>query len=554
MMLRSVRSRSIYLFAILALAISACAPEPATPAVPGTQPPADTPAVVQPGQPTQPPAATQAQPPASAADLPEISIRLRDQDMQQLDPAFISRAGDDWIAKNIYSGLVRWRIGTAEIEPDLATDWEYSDDGTELTFTLRQGVQFHKGYGEVTSEDVKFSFDRIIDADSGSPFRESLSIIAEVQAPDPYTVRLILNQPSATLLSDVLPYRPGYIVSKRAMEEMGAEQYALSPIASGPFVFESWSPGVEVVLSANMDYYGGAPQIGLVRLLPIVDENAAAIALQTGEISLAWLATSEAYNVLRDDPNLTFHQNTSNAARYIWLDVTKPPMDNVLVRRALQHAIDREAISQFGFDGIHPALYTILMPTMLCYTDDVPIYEYNPDRARELLAEAGYPNGFSLTQLYSARPQDQTISEIVQGMWAEVGVDLEIIGLEHGTTTDIRRDPVRRREYDAIQAHFGRTADPDSFLIETFHSGAFPPGSNSMFYDEVDDLIDAGRAELDPERRCEIYRELQEKIQSDAPGIPIVNTTWIYATRNDLQGLVPGANQEFWLYTLYVER
>jgi peptide/nickel transport system substrate-binding protein len=539
---------------ILTFLLGACAPAPAATTTAPTEIATSAPATEGAGPATEAPTAA-AEPTAAPAaeDLPEVAIRLRDQDMQQLDPAFISRAGDDWIAKNIYSGLVRWKIGTAEIEPDLATDWAYSDDGLELTFTLREGVQFHNGYGEVTSEDVKFSFERIMAADSGSPFQETMSIIKEVQAPDPYTVKLILNETSATLLSDILPYRPGYVVSKKAVEEMGAEQFGLTPIGSGPFVFTEWTPGVEVVLSANMDYYAGPPQIGVLRLLPIVDENAAAIALETGEISLAWLATSEAYNVLKDNPDLTFYENTSNAARYIWLDNTEAPLDNVLVRRALQHAIDRETISEVGFEGIHPALYTILMPTMLCYTPDVPIYEYDPDLARELLTEAGYPDGFSLKLLYSQRPQDQTISEMVQGMWADVGVTLEIVGLEHGTTTDIRRDPVAIKEYDGVQVHFGRTADPDSFLIETFHTGAFPPGSNGMFYDGVDDLIDAGRTELDPEARCEIYRQIQEKIQTDAPGIPIVNTTWIYATRNDLKGLVPGANQEFWAYTLYVE-
>jgi len=543
------RLRPLYALIILTVLLGACAPG-ATPTASAptmaatSAPPTSAPATQAQGEPTTAPEPTEAPQPTAAPsldDLPEVSIRLRDQDMQQLDPAFISRAGDDWLAKNIYSGLVRWKIGTAEIEPDLATAWEYSDDGLELTFTLRQGVQFHNGYGEVTSEDVKFSLERIMAEDGGSPFQESLSIIREVQTPDPYTVRLILNQTSATLLSDILPWRPGYIVSKKAVEEMGAEQFGLTPIGSGPFVFTSWTPGVEVVLSAHMEYYGGPPQIGVLRLLPVVDENAAAIALETGEISLAWLATSEAYNVLKDNPDLTFHRNTSNAARYLWLDNTKEPLDNLLVRQALQHAIDREAISEFGFEGIHPALQTILMPTMLCYTADVPTYEYDPDKARALLEEAGHGDGLNLKMLYSQRPQDQTIAEMVQGMWADVGVTLEIVGLEHGTTTDIRRDPVAIKDYDMVQVHFGRTADPDSFLIETFHSGAFPPGSNAMFYDQVDDLIDAGRTELDQDARCEIYRQIQEKIQADAPGIPIVNTTWIYAARNELKGLVPGA-------------
>src|SRR5688500_14085251 len=163
---------------ILTFLLGACAPAPAATTTAPTEVATSAPATEGAGPATEAP--TEAAEPTTAPaaeNLPEVAIRLRDQDMQQLDPAFISRAGDDWIAKNIYSGLVRWKIGTAEIEPDLATEWAYSDDGLELTFTLRQGVQFHNGYGEVTSEDVKFSFERIMAADSGSPFQETMSLI-----------------------------------------------------------------------------------------------------------------------------------------------------------------------------------------------------------------------------------------------------------------------------------------------------------------------------------------------------------------------------------------
>ena len=539
---------TLTLLLVLTLPLGACkpgateAPGEPTEVVPTEAPPEATTAATE-VPPTEEP----------VVERPMISIRLRDMDMQQVDPAFIGRAGDDWIANNIYMKLVRWKIGTAEIEPHLATRWEYSEDGKEITFYLREGVMFHKGYGEVTAEDVKFSFDRIIDPETGSPFNAMLSIIEKVEVLDKYTVKLTLTAPSATLMSSILPFRPGYIVSKKAVEEMGQEQFSLNPVGSGPFVFDHWTTGVEVVLLANDDYYEGPPQIAGVRMLPIVEEDAAVIALQAGDISFAWLSQSESYLILKDDPSVAFFENRSTASRYMWFDTRKAPMDDPLVRQALWHATDRESISTYGFDGIHPPMDTIFMPTFLCYTTDIPTYEYNPEKARELLEQAGYPDGFTLTLLYSQRQISQTIAEMVQDQWKDINVNLEITGLEHGTYTSIRKDPEQRGDYDLIQTHFGRTADPDSFLIETLHGGAFPPGSNASYYDKLDDLIDAARVEVDPEARCEMYYQIQEQLQLDAPAIPIINTTYIFALDESLKGFIPGANLEVWLYPLYVE-
>lgn len=529
---------------ILSLVVGACTPAATETSVQPTEPQVEDPTGAPPAEePTEEP----------AAERPPVTIRLRDMDMQQLDPAFLGRSGDAWIAFNIYNRLVRWKVGSIrmEIEPDLATSWEFSDDGTELTFHLREGVMWHRGYGEVTAEDVKFSFDRIIDPETGSAFNTMFSIIDNVEVVDKYTVKLNLTDSTATLITSNLPWYPGFIISKKAFEELGQEEYALNPIGSGPFVFESWTPGTEVVLSANDEYYEGAPQIAELRMLPIVDETAGVIALQAGDVSLAWLNMAESLQVLAEDPSIVLQPSPSFAGRYLWLDTTEPPLDNVLVRQALYHATDQDTISEFGFDGIHKPLHTIFMPNFLCYKSDVPTYDYDLEKAKKLLEDAGFPDGFKLTLLYSQRQVSLTIAEMVQDMWKDIGVELEITGLEHGTYTSIRKSPEERKDYDIIQTHFGRTGDPDSFVIETLHSGAFPPGSNASYYDKIDDLIEAGRTELDTDKRCEIYTQMQDLLQNDVPAIPIVHTTFWFATHESLQGFVPSI--EFYAFPMFVE-
>ncbi|MBC7078611.1 MAG: ABC transporter substrate-binding protein [Synergistales bacterium] len=180
-------------------------------------------------------------------------------DIENVDPAYITAVSDQYIATNVYSGLVRYKPGTGEIEPDLAEDWDISPDGLVYTFHLRRGVKWHKGMGELTSEDVKYSFERILDPATKSLNKLYLEQVADIKTPDKYTVQIKLKEPYAPFLAG-LAYRAGWIVNKKGVEA-GGKEYGRQPVGTGPFVFSSYQPGVEVVLAANPDYFGGKPKV-----------------------------------------------------------------------------------------------------------------------------------------------------------------------------------------------------------------------------------------------------------------------------------------------------
>ena len=207
------------------------------------------------------------------------TLRVRfGSDISQLDPARIFQNENQSIASHIYSGLVQYDQRTNEIVPDLATGYEVSADGTVWTFRLRPNVTWHKGYGALTSDDVKFSFDRVLDPATGSLYRGQLAGLREVQTPDPLTVRFVLEEANSGFLHKLCAFNQGWIVSRRAVTEIG-ERYSMNPIGTGPFVFERWTTGNEVRLSANPDYFGGASTLSEVVFRIVRDETAAALSL-----------------------------------------------------------------------------------------------------------------------------------------------------------------------------------------------------------------------------------------------------------------------------------
>src|SRR5690554_296142 len=214
-----------------------------------------------------------------------LTIRIG-ADISILDPARIFQIENQSVAANVYNGLVKYDQATNEIVPDLAESWDISDDAKVYTFKLRKGVQWHKGHGAFTSDDVKFSYDRVLNPDTGSAHRGQVAgIIDSVETPDESTVRFVLSGTNAEFLHKVTAFNHGWIVSRKAVTEMG-DKYNLNPIGTGPFVFEQWISGSEVRLSANPDYFEAAPKTAELLFRLIRDETAAAIALERKEIDI----------------------------------------------------------------------------------------------------------------------------------------------------------------------------------------------------------------------------------------------------------------------------
>lgn len=481
-------------------------------------------------------------------DRPNVRARLQFASPGGIyDPAYWRYTSDWFVYPNLYNWLVRWVPGSGgyQLEPDLAESYEVSDDGLTYTFHLREGVQFHKGYGELTADDVVFSFTRQIEDEEAS-FRSNLASVTRVEAIDDLTVEIELAAPDAAFLATTIAYRPGIIVSRAAVEELGAD-FASNPVGTGAFEFVELSGSDEVVLEAFDDYFRGPPEVGRLTFAHIGEEQVAVAAIQSNEFQVIWTrGNPEAAAALEADDELqTETIIRPDSVRHIAISPNFEPTQDVLVRRALSHAIDRNLIRQ--------ALPGLEVPADVVFDADdqeVTTYGYDPDRARELLEEAGYGDGFAVSVMFQMRSPEDILAEIVRSAWEEIGLSVQLEGMEATAAFD-RRNSL---DFDVTVTSVGRPADPDLLFSDLFYSEALPPGGSNYFaYEAIDDLILEGQQVSDPERRSEIYHEAHEQVMQDLPIIPLSYQAFTAAFRSPVAGMEHGKNNNFWGETIEIE-
>lgn len=485
---------------------------------------------------------------SDADPRPDIKARLQFASPGGVyDPAYWRYTSDWFVYPNLFNWLVRWVPGSGgyQLEPDLAESWEVSDDGTVYTFHLRQGVQFHGGYGELTADDVVFSYQRQIDDETAS-FHANLESLVGLEALDPYTVRLTLSAPDASFLATIVAYRPGIIVSRAAVEERG-EGFSQAPIGTGAFEFVELTQANEVVLRAFDDYFRGPPEVATLTFAHIGEEQVAVAAIQSDEFQIIWTrGNPEAATALEADPDIqTETIIRPDSVRHIAMSPTFEPTQDVRVRQALSHAIDRELIRQ--------SLPGLEVPTDIVYAagkSEVATYPYNPERAKELLADAGYPNGFPITIMFQMRSPEDILAEIVRTAWEQIGLSVTLQGMEATAAFDRRNS----FDFDVTITSVGRPADPDLLFSDLFYSASIPPGGSNYFqYEAIDDLILAGRRESDPTARAEIYDRAHARVMEDLPIIPLSYQAFTAAWRSPVVGMAHGQNNNFWGETIDIE-
>ncbi|MBI4280237.1 MAG: ABC transporter substrate-binding protein [Armatimonadetes bacterium] len=484
-----------------------------------------------------------ATPPGSAwgAGAPEDEIRTGySRDFQSVDPAHIPGSPDYQAAMNIYSGLVRYKKDSTEVEPDLAERWTVSADGKTYTFYLRRNVIWHAGYGRFTAHDVKYTLERIKDPATRSRYARPLEILDRIDVVNDYTVRLVLKQPYSALLGAVLAFRPGFIVKKEAVEKLGKD-FPLNPTGTGPFQFVSYRPRQEMIWVANERYYFGAPQIKRVRWRIIPDEMATALALQRDEINYMIVRKPEVYRLLKGVPSVRMTATPSAGWETIFINTRRKPFDDVRVRRAVAHAINKDQLAFSVAQGMATVgTGSVIPPGVFGHTGDIPRYEHSVERARRLLQEAGYGRGLTATLIFRQEGASPDVATAMQAMLAEIGITLKLELLESGAYFARRNTG----NYDMLINNISR-AEPDQFLTEIFHSANIPPGNNEAFYGGADSLIDAQRVEVTPERRRQLIVEAQRKIAQDVPAIVLWNDFNVVAYQRYVRGQV--ANISHWM-------
>lgn len=459
-------------------------------------------------------------------------LRWDTSDWDTFDPAYTNLQAESAISVNIFSGLVRWDEGTVDLVPDLATSWEISEDGSVYTFHLREDAYFHHGYGNVTAHDVKFSLDRIRNPETASVHFNNYAIIEEVNVLNDYTVEIVLERAYAPFMLLLVPYKAGSIISEAALNDRGSS-FGDNPVGSGPFQWESGDPRGDIVLSAFDDYHGGRPQIDELVFTHISEEAVIHAAFQAGDLDIATVRDADVLAAYQADPSVVVHTNSGTNLNYITMNPSIAPFDDIRVRQAVLHAIDMEGILATVLSGIGAPL-TGPVPTVAnFYEPDVTHYEYDPEKSRELLAEAGYENGFSTTLFTYIGGPAVPVSTIVQDQLRQVGINVELRALEISAWAET----TATSDVPMTFMRLTRSSDPHEFILPILHSESVPQSNYSRYNNpRVDELILEGSVETDDAARAAIYSELQKIIVDDAVAAWLFSDVVAVVTRPEVQG------------------
>ncbi|HCX86064.1 MAG TPA: ABC transporter substrate-binding protein [Micrococcales bacterium] len=439
----------------------------------------------------------------------------------QLDPHKSSAYFTFEVLENVYDTLVE-PDDDLKMQPALAESWDLSEDQLTWTFHLRDGVTFQDG-SPFTSADVVYSYNRIIDEDLSPAWR--FSAVESVEAPDDDTVVITVSQPTPNLLSSLGSYKGLAIVKE---DNVTSGDITTAPIGTGPFSLTEYVSGDHITLEANPDYWGGAPKIGGVRFTFISEPATALAALRSGEIDWTDTIPPQQVDTLEGDADVTLGVGPSNDYWYLALNQHREPWNDVRVRQAVAYAIDRDSILQATSYGTAVANQLAIPETSGWFTA-YDTYSYDPDKARELLAEAGVTSATIDMLATSDYPETSTASQIIAANLADVGITMNIRTPDFATWLDEQNTG----NFDMLMMSWIGNLDPDDFYYSQHHSGG---GSNAQGYSnpEVDALLDAGRTETDEAARKDIYAQAATKIADDASYIYLYNPAVIQAWSPDL--------------------
>jgi peptide/nickel transport system substrate-binding protein len=498
-------------------------------------------------------------------------------DPTALDGALITDGESIRVLYQMTEGLTALKPGTSDVIPSLATSWETSDDGLAWTFNLREGVTFHDGE-PFNAEAVCFNFDRWFnfpaslqgDATTyywqygfgggfknpaeGSPGPDE-SLYKSCEAVDENTVTLNLTKPSSTILS-TLTLPSLHILSPTALQEYEADAgstdeeglfqpsgtYATEhPTGTGPYKFDSWTVGEELVLTRNDDYWGEPAQTDRIIFRPIPDNAARLQALQTGEIQGYDLVEPQDVETIQGDQTLQLIERPPFNVGYITINQAKPPMDNRLVREAVAHAINKEEVVNSFYGGRGIVAKEFMPKEIFGYADDVPTYDYDPAKSRQLLQQAGltlpvpiefyYPTDVSRDYMPDPKRNFEAFAADLNeagfrvtpktAPWSPTYTGL----VSGGTAGDLN-----------LIGWIADFADPDNFIGTFFQE---PKDQFGMNEPAIHKLLDQAEQEPDQAKRAQLYQQANRLIMANIPGVPYVHATAALGFDSNIQGFVP---------------
>lgn len=465
-------------------------------------------------------------PPDEPAEPTELRMGVA-QDATNLDPRLSTDVASANVTNLVYAGLVKWDMDTMEIIPYVAKEIEIPDDTTYI-FHLHEGVYFHDGV-ELTAEDVKYTYDTFRDPDFGARNIAFYEPIVEINVIDDYTVEFILEEPNAPFLYYLSPG----IVPKHIADGNG-ESLQTDPVGAGPYVFVEWIPNDSIVMEAFDDYFGGKPAIDKIVLRPIPETTTKLVELETGGVHVVDGVPAEDVSRLEDDPNVEVTINPGTGFNYLSYHHQEPPFDDVRMRQAIAYGIDMEALVEHVWYGLREVAYSPIIPTSWAHNPNVRKFGYEPDKAMELMEDAGYPDGFETTLRFSEAEETREQCEIIQYQLADVNMDVSLLEQEWGA----HYGDILDGNFEFYAMGWSGQTDPDRGVYRQFHSRNWAPVSaNRQMYanERVDELLDLARTNPDQEIRKDKYFEIQEILAEEQSYTYISYYVTIAAHRPEVQ-------------------
>ena len=447
-------------------------------------------------------------------------------DIVTLDPAGQQDTTSSVLMKHVYSTLMDID-DDGNLVPDLAESYEMKSD-TEYTFTLRQDACFSDGT-PVTAKDVKFTFDRAKDMPKT---KSNTSKIEEVIADDDHHVTFKLTQPYAAFKT-IITNSNLSIVSEAAVTAAGESYGDVDNIlGSGEFTVTEWVPNDHYTLARNEKYWGEMPITTTITCRVIPEGSARAIALEAGEVDLVWNVDATDCANIEANPDVTLLSQTSSSIEYLGMNTTKEKFKDVRVRQAINYALDKQTFVDTIIEGRGSVANSYINSMIPGWTDEVEAYPYDPAKAKELLAEAGYPNGFEC-KIYVNGDVRTRSAQIIQAQLAEVGITVDIY--EWGALLD----SLNAGEHEMFLLGWSNSSfDADGSTYQLFYSGNHGATGNRAFLtdDKVDELIINAQKESDDTKRMEFYKELQVYLHEISPWCPLYYKNDNVGVRADLKG------------------
>lgn len=536
---------TVIAFLLIVAMLASCAPA-ATPA------PAETEA---------PPTAAPTTAPEPAATVPQIlNINMR-LSPTMLDPQQETAASGKMVMSSVFDRLVSLDT-SMELVPQLAKDWDISDDGLTYTFNLEEGVTFHDGT-PFNAEAVKFTYERLLNPDTGSAFFGDYAMIDSIEVIDDSTVEFTLQYAHGPFLRRLAMVEAA-ILSPTAVEELGAD-FSSKPVGAGPFKVTEYVAGERLVLARNEEYWGELPKLERVNFTFIAEEQARVSALLAGDTDFETIIPPSLLSMVEADANMVIERGPTLFPEWVGFNVEKAPFDDVLVRQAVGYAVDMQTMLEGIFLGVGVRSTQPVAPGVFGFDETIEPIPYDPDMARDLLAQAGWEDtdgdgvvdkdGQKFSVEFKVMPlsEIQRMAESVQGYMADVGMEANIVVEDWGAyLADLGAGNMNM----FVLGQENPMGDADATLGILFHSEQIDVNNTTRYNNpEMDRLIDAERRETDPEARLGLLKEAVNLVVDEALHVPTFVREHVMAHHSKVKGFVLHPSDTFLkLDTVYIEQ